>query len=99
MAKKNYVLDTNVILHDYKCINNFQDNNVYIPITVLEEVDKFKKGYEQINFNARAFTRTLNEIIGGAEADSSAKENGVKIEENGVLINAPDDYPVSGCLE
>ncbi len=36
MAKKNYVLDTNVILHDYKCINNFQDNNVYIPITVLE---------------------------------------------------------------
>lgn len=88
MAKKNYVLDTNVILHDYKCIKNFQDNNVYIPITVLEEVDKFKKGYEQINFNARAFTRTLNEIIGGAEADSSAKENGVKIEENGVLINA-----------
>ncbi len=52
------------------------------------EVDKFKKGYEQINFNARAFTRTLNEIIGGAEADSSAKDNGVKIEENGVLINA-----------
>ena len=88
MAKKNYVLDTNVILHDYKCVKNFQDNNVYIPITVLEEVDKFKKGYEQINFNARAFTRTLNEIIGGAETDSSAKENGVKIEENGVLINA-----------
>ena len=88
MAKKNYVLDTNVILHDYKCVKNFQDNNVYIPITVLEEVDKFKKGYEQINFNARAFTRTLNEIIGGAETDSSAKENGVRIEENGVLINA-----------
>ena len=45
MAKKNFVLDTNVILHDYQCVKNFQENNVYIPIAVLEEVDKFKKGY------------------------------------------------------
>lgn len=82
MAKKNYVLDTNVILHDYKCIENFQDNNVYIPITVLEELDKFKVGYEQINFNARAFTRALDGIVSGV------KEKGVKIEDNGVLINA-----------
>lgn len=43
-AKKNFVLDTNVILHDYKCIENFQENDIYLPIVVLEELDKFKKG-------------------------------------------------------
>ena len=47
-AKKNFVLDTNVILHDYKCIENFQENDIYLPIVVLEELDKFKKGSEQI---------------------------------------------------
>lgn len=62
MAKKNFVLDTNVILHDYKCIENFQENDIYLPIVVLEELDKFKKGSEQINFNAREFVRELDEI-------------------------------------
>ena len=51
-TKKNFVLDTNVILHDYKCIYNFEENDIYIPIVVLEEIDKFKKGSEQINFNS-----------------------------------------------
>lgn len=59
-AKKNFVLDTNVILHDYKCIDNFQENDIYLPIVVLEELDKFKKGSEQINFNAREFVRELD---------------------------------------
>lgn len=86
MAKKNYVLDTNVILHDYKCVENFQDNNVFIPITVLEEVDKFKKGYEQINFNARAFTRFLDEKV--EEAEKSHKAKGITINDNGIQINA-----------
>lgn len=61
-AKKNFVLDTNVILHDYKCIHNFEENDIYIPIVVLEELDHFKKGNEQINFNAREFTRELDLI-------------------------------------
>ena len=61
-AKKNFVLDTNVILHDYKCLFNFQDNDIFIPIVVLEELDKFKKGNDQINFNAREFVRELDEI-------------------------------------
>lgn len=59
---KCFVLDTNVILHDFQCIYNFQDNDVYIPIYVLEELDKFKRGNEQINFNAREFTRELDRI-------------------------------------
>ncbi len=67
MDKKNskiFVLDTNVILHDHKCIYNFQDNDIVIPITVLEELDKFKRGNEQINVQARQFTRHLDEISG-----------------------------------
>ncbi|MDR0566431.1 MAG: PhoH family protein [Prevotellaceae bacterium] len=61
---KTFVLDTNVILHDYRCIYNFQENNIVIPIVVLEELDKFKKGNEQINYNAREFVRILDSIAG-----------------------------------
>ena len=61
-AKKNFVIDTNVILHDYNCLKNFQENDIYLPIVVLEELDKFKKGNEQINFNAREFVRELDMI-------------------------------------
>ena len=61
-AKKNFVIDTNVILHDYNCLKNFQENDIYLPIVVLEELDKFKKGNEQINFNAREFVRELDLI-------------------------------------
>ena len=43
-TKKNFVLDTNVILHDYNCLKNFQENDIYLPLVVLEELDKFKKG-------------------------------------------------------
>lgn len=64
-AKKNFVLDTNVILHDYQCLENFQENDIYLPIVVLEELDKFKKGSEQINYNARAFVRELDAITSG----------------------------------
>jgi PhoH-like ATPase len=61
-VKKNFVLDTNVILHDYKCIENFQENDIFLPIVVLEELDKFKRGSEQINYNAREFVRELDMI-------------------------------------
>ncbi|NDW11369.1 PhoH family protein [Bacteroides sp. 214] len=61
-TKKNFVLDTNVILHDYNCIKNFEENDIYLPIVVLEELDRFKKGNEQINYNAREFVRELDLI-------------------------------------
>lgn len=60
MGKKNFVLDTNVLLHDHKCIFNFEENDIFIPIIVLEELDKFKKGNEEINYNAREFARQLD---------------------------------------
>jgi PhoH-like ATPase len=64
--KKTFVLDTNVILHDYNSIYNFQDNDIVVPIVVLEELDKFKRGNDQIHFHAREFARALDGI---ADAD------------------------------
>lgn len=62
--KKLFVLDTNVILHDYQCIYNFQENDIVIPIVALEELDHFKKGNEMINYHAREFARELDKIAG-----------------------------------
>ena len=62
--KKTFVLDTNVVLHDFRCIFNFEDNDVVLPIVVLEELDQFKKGNDLINFHAREFTRELDELAG-----------------------------------
>ena len=61
---KVFVLDTNVILHDAGCLRNFEDNEIAVPIAVLEELDRFKKGNEDINFQARAFLRRLDELTG-----------------------------------
>jgi len=72
---KMFVLDTNVILHDYKCIYNFDDNDVILPIVVLEELDKLKKGNDQINFNAREFSRELDKI-----SKDRMFKNGIKLD-------------------
>ena len=63
-SSKLLVLDTNVILHDSSCINNFEEHDVVIPITVIEELDRFKKGNDDVNFHARNFLRRLDEITG-----------------------------------
>ena len=62
--KKLFILDTNVLLHDYKCVYNFEENDIIIPIVVLEELDKFKRGNDLINFHAREFTRELDKLSG-----------------------------------
>src|SRR5512133_424083 len=64
LNKKIFIIDTNVLLHDYTCIYNFEENDVVIPIVVLEELDKFKRGNDLINFHAREFTRELDKISG-----------------------------------
>ena len=61
---KLFVLDTNVILHDANCIEGFAENDVAVPITVIEELDKFKRGNEDIHFQARQFLRKLDEMTG-----------------------------------
>lgn len=62
---KIFVLDTNVILHDHKAIRHFQDNNLVIPIAVIEELDKFKKGNDTLAYNARGFVRDIDKIAQG----------------------------------
>lgn len=60
--KKIFVLDTNVILHDSSCIYQFEKNEVIVPVTVLEELDNFKKGSEILNYHAREFVRILDSL-------------------------------------
>ncbi|MBI3142532.1 MAG: PhoH family protein [Bacteroidetes bacterium] len=61
---KIFVLDTSVILHDANAIVSFQEHDVALPITVLEEIDNFKKGNDVKNFNARQFIRIIDELAG-----------------------------------
>lgn len=62
LKSKIFILDTNVILHDSSCLYNFQEHDIIIPITVLEELDNFKKGQQIINFHARQFVRSLDAL-------------------------------------
>jgi PhoH-like ATPase len=80
-TNKIFVLDTNVILHDHDCLNSFQEHNVVVPITVLEEIDRFKKGNEIINFNAREFSRKLD-AMGG---DKLLNE-GIRLDSGGIVV-------------
>ena len=84
---KIFVLDTNIILHDYKSIRQFQDNDIVIPVAVIEELDKFKKGNDALSYNARAFMREMNKLIDrkdfGERGISLGKKLGfIKIEPN-----------------
>jgi PhoH-like ATPase len=63
-SKKIFVLDTNVILHDSACLQQFKHHDIVIPISVLEELDKFKKGNETLNFHARHFLKEIDKISG-----------------------------------
>ncbi len=60
--KKIYVLDTSVIIHDHNSFLTFEENDVAIPITVLEELDNFKRGNDTKNFEAREFTRLVDKL-------------------------------------
>jgi PhoH-like ATPase len=62
--KKLFVLDTNVALHDSSCIYKFAEHDVAIPIQVIAELDRFKKGFETINWHSREFSRILDELSG-----------------------------------
>ena len=100
MPKKNlaklFVLDTNVILHDSSCITHFEENDIAIPITVLEELDNFKRGNEQIHFNARDFLRILDDLTG-----DQLFEDGISIGKNKGKIRVivgKDWHPELGSL-
>jgi PhoH-like ATPase len=69
---KLFVLDTNVILHDSGSVFHFDEHDIAIPITVLEELDKFKRGNEDINFQAREFLRQIDALTGDLMSERGA---------------------------
>ena len=84
---KIFILDTNIILHDYRCIRKFQDNDIVIPLAVVEELDKFKKGNDALAFNARGFMREINKLTDGRSFGKRGVQIGkglgyIKIEPN-----------------
>ena len=86
---KIFVLDTNVILHDHKAIFHFQENNLVIPVAVIEEADKFKKGADTLSYNARHFMRDLDKISGG----KSFAEGGLPIAKDKGWIKVEPNHP------
>jgi PhoH-like ATPase len=77
---KNYIIDTNVLLHDPQSLLSFEDNHVLIPIEVLEEIDRFKRESSELGQNARSVSRMLD----GFRGDGSLSE-GVKLPNGGRL--------------
>ena len=77
---KNYILDTNVVLHDPNSLLNFDDNHVLIPIEVIEEIDRFKRESSELGQNARQVSRMLD----GFRGEGSLSE-GVKLPNGGKL--------------
>ena len=86
---KIFVLDTNVILHDHNAIHKFQDNDLVIPVAVIEEVDKFKKGNDTLAYNARHFMRDLDRITSGR----SFGEKGLPLGKNQGRIKVEHNHP------
>lgn len=74
--RKIFVLDTSVIIYDHTAIKNFAEHDVVIPITVLEELDQFKKGNDSKNFSAREFTRYVDKLSGSSSLQNWTSING-----------------------
>ena len=77
---KNYIIDTNVLLHDPHSLLSFEDNHVLVPIEVIEEIDRFKRESTELGQNARTVSRMLD----GLRGDGSLSE-GVKLPNGGKL--------------
>lgn len=78
--KKTYVLDTNVLLHDPFALYKFMDNNIIIPLVVVEEIDKFKRDQSEVGRNARMVSRFLDR-----EREKGSLNQGVMLEGGGYL--------------
>lgn len=78
--KKIFILDTNVLIHDPNCIFNFQDNDVYLPIYVIEEIDKLKTYNDSVGKSARDTSKNID----GLRSKGSLSK-GIENEEGGVL--------------
>ncbi|MCJ8166301.1 PhoH family protein [Pontibacter sp. E15-1] len=86
-GKKVFVLDTSVILYDHSAVQNFQEHDVAIPITVLEELDNFKKGNDIKNFEAREFIRFIDKLSAEHKLQEWLPLNGKRKGSFKVLMN------------
>lgn len=78
--KKNFILDTNVLLHEATAIQRFKDNHVIIPLKVIEELDHFKKDQSELGRNARHVSRLLDDL-----RQSGKLNKGVNLPQDGTL--------------
>jgi len=72
-VKKNYILDTNVLLHDPNSMLSFQEHNVLLPIEVIEEIDRFKRESTELGQNARTVSRMLDGFRGAGRLSEGVK--------------------------
>ena len=90
--KKTYVLDTNVLLHDPDAIRHFEDNDLAVPLDVIEEIDRFKRDLTELGRNARQVSRMLDALRHEGNLAS-----GVKLPGGGILrIVIPSDAKARG---
>ncbi len=92
--RKNYILDTNVLLHDPRAVFHFADNSVVIPIYVIEEVDRFKKELSELGRNAREVARELDLMRAGGKHLS----DGVDLPSGGRIRVALGTREIPGAL-
>jgi PhoH-like ATPase len=84
---KNYILDTNVLLHDPNSLLSFEENNVLIPIEVIEEIDRFKRESSELGQNARSVSRTLDKL-----REKGRLSEGIRLSKGGMLrVVVPDE--------
>ena len=91
--KKYFVLDTNVLLHNSDSLNSFADNFVILPMTVIEELDKFKRHNDELGRNARHVIRQLDKL-----RDSGSLKDGVTMENGGTLKITVEKRNMPGSL-
>jgi len=101
---KNYILDTNVLLHDPNSLLNFAENNVLIPIEVIEEIDRFKRESSELGQNARTVSRMLDSLRArGRLSEGVALPNGGHLrvvfhERNGHEVPTPGNNTVDSRI-
>ena len=91
--KKTFILDTNVLLHDVNCLHAFEDNDIIIPMAVIEELDTFKSESDTRGKNARMVSRALDEM-----RKQGRLNEGVKLAKGGILkieLDKPNMLPQS----
>ena len=96
---KTYVLDTNVLLHDPQALFKFEENTIVVPITVVEEIDRFKKDMNETGRNARQVSRLLDDFrkVGSLSGGLTLSTGGtlrVEIYEERVIKRLPPELRV-----